>query len=308
MLIKRYRPAKDLFKQIFGQRVQKISIDAGFTCPNLDGSKGYGGCTYCLNTSFTPFYVTKKKTIRQQIDEGIKFFAKKYKTWKYLAYFQAYTNTYAPLERLKKLYSQALEHPDVIGLVISTRPDCVDEEKLDFLAKLNEKYFVLIEYGIESVYNKTLERINRGHTFEEAVWAIEQTAKRNILQTGHLIFGLPDETVEQMLDVAKIISQLPLNIIKLHQLQILKRTAMEKDFKANPQDFHLFDLEEYIDFVVDFLERLNPEFYIDRFINQAPRELVIAPNWNGIKNFEVVHKIEKRLEQRQTWQGRLFKA
>ncbi len=306
MTIKRYRPAKDLFQKIFGQRVQKISIDAGFTCPNRDGTKGYGGCTYCLNTTFTPFYVKRTKPILQQIQEGIDFFTKKYKSWRFLAYFQAYTNTYAPLEQLKTLYSQALSHPDIIGLVISTRPDCVDENILDYLAELNQKTFVLIEYGVESVYNTTLERVNRGHTYEEAVWAITQTAKRGILQTAHLILGLPGETRQQMLQMATEISKLPINILKLHQLQIIRNTAMAKDFEQNPQDFHLFSVDEYVDFIVDFLELLRPDLYIDRFTNEAPKHLVLAPDWGGLKNFEVVHKIEKRLEQRKTWQGRRF--
>ncbi len=306
MTIKRYRPAKDLFQKIFGQRVQKISIDAGFTCPNRDGTKGYGGCTYCLNTTFTPFYVKRTKPIPLQIQQGIDFFSKKYKSWRFLAYFQAYTNTYAPLERLKQLYSQALSHPQITGLVISTRPDCVDEQILDYLAELNQKTFVLIEYGVESIYNKTLQRVNRGHTYEEAVWAIAQTANRGILQTAHLILGLPGETPQQMLQMATEISRLPINILKLHQLQIIRNTAMAKDFQKNPQDYHLFSVDEYVDFVVDFLELLRPDIYIDRFTNEAPKNLVLAPDWGGLKNFEVVHKIEKRLAQRKTWQARKY--
>jgi radical SAM protein (TIGR01212 family) len=305
--VKRYRQARELFRQIFGQRVQKISIDAGFTCPNRDGTRGWGGCTYCLNSTFTPYYVTRRKSIVQQLNEGIAFFSKKYKTWKYLAYFQAYTNTYAPLHVLKQKYEQALSVPGVIGLVISTRPDAVNEQILDYLAQLNERTFVLLEYGVESTFDTTLERVNRGHTFEEAAWAIEQTAKRGILQTAHLILGLPGETPEQMLQHATRISQLPVNILKLHQLQIIKRTAMQKDFEQNPQDFHLFSVDEYVDFVVDFLERLRPDIYIDRFTNEAPRDLVIAPDWGGLKNFEVTHKIERRLQERKTWQGRLWK-
>ncbi len=308
MTVKRYNSARDLFRQIFGQRVQKISVDAGFTCPNRDGTRGWGGCTYCLNTTFTPYYVSKVKPIDEQLAEGIAFFSQKYKTWKYLAYFQAYTNTYAPLHVLKQKYEQALQHPGVIGLVISTRPDCVDEQILDYLAGLNEKYFVLIEYGVESTLDRTLNRINRGHTFDEARKAIEMTAKRNILQTAHLILGLPGETPDDMLNHAKEISRLPVNILKLHQLQIIRKTAMEKDFKENPQDYRLFTVDSYVDFIVDFLEILRPGIYIDRFTNEAPRQLVVAPNWNGLKNFEVVHKIERRLNERKTWQGRLYRT
>ncbi len=307
MTIKRYRSARDLFKKIFGQRVQKISIDAGFTCPNRDGKRGWGGCTYCLNSTFTPYYVTKLKPIKEQLQEGIDFFSKKYKSWKYLAYFQAYTNTYAPLEELKQKYEQALSHPGVIGLVISTRPDCVDEKILDYLAGLNRKTFVLIEYGVESTLDRTLNRINRGHTFAETQKAIRLTAQRGILQTAHLILGLPGETREDMLNHAREISRLPVNILKLHQLQIIRKTAIEKDFRQNPQDFRLFDVDSYVDFVVDFLEILRPDIYIDRFTNESPRELVVAPDWGGLKNFEVVHRIERRLEQRKTWQGKKYK-
>jgi len=307
MLVKRYNSASDFFKGLFGQRVQKISIDAGFTCPNRDGKRGYGGCTYCLNTTFTPFYIKRTKTIGEQLDEGIDFFAKKYKSWKYLAYFQAYTNTYATLSVLKSKYEEALCHKGVIGLVIATRPDAVDEQILDYLAYLNEKYFVLIEYGIESTINRTLQRINRGHSFEESIKAIELTAKYNLLQTAHLILGLPGESKEEMLLHAKRISQLPINILKLHQLQIIRHTEMEKEFAEKSEDFHLFGVEEYVDFVVDFLEILHPSIIIDRFINEAPKSMVLAPNWGGLKNFEIVHKIEQQLEKRNTWQGRKYK-
>ncbi len=303
----RYRPARDLYHKIFGTRVQKISIDAGFTCPNRDGTLAKGGCTYCINSSFTPYYVTRRKTIKQQLEEGISFFSQKYKSWKYIAYFQAYTNTYAPLEELKRKYSQALDHPDVVGIDISTRPDCVDEQILDYLAGLNKTTFVMIEYGVESTINATLDRVNRAHTYEQAQWVIRETARRGILQSAHLIIGLPGESREDILSHADKISQLPVYVLKLHQLQILRGTRMARDYQQNPHDYHLFTVEEYVDLMVEFLERLNPSIYIDRFTNESPPDLVIAPRWGGLKNFEITHMIERRLAQRNTWQGRLFR-
>lgn len=303
----RYRPARELYKQIFGTRVQKISIDAGFTCPNRDGTLATGGCTYCINSSFTPYYVTRRKTITEQLSEGIAFFSRKYKSWKYIAYFQAYTNTYAPLSELKKRYEEALSYPDVIGIDISTRPDCVNGEILDYLADLSKQVFVMIEYGVESTIDRTLERVNRAHGFDSAVWAITETARRGILQSAHLIIGLPGESREQILSHADRISQLPVNILKLHQLQILRGTRMARDFEQHPQDYHLFTVDEYVDLMVDFLERLNPSIYVDRFTNESPTDLIIAPHWGGLKNFEVVHKIERRLQERKTWQGAKFK-
>ncbi len=307
MTVKRYNPAADLFKKIFGFRVQKISVNAGFTCPNRDGTISFGGCTYCINSAFTPKYVSKLKPIQTQLTEGIEFFSKKYKSWKYLAYFQAYTNTYAPLEILKQKYSQALSVPNVIGLVIATRPDCVNEQILDYLQQLSQKYFILIEYGIESTCNSTLQRVNRGHSFQQAVWAIEQTAKRNLLQSAHIILGLPGESPAQMLNHALILSELPINILKIHHLQILKYTQIAKDFASNPNDFHLFSLEHYIDFIAKFISLLSPHIYIDRFINEAPPHLVIAPKWGGKKNFQIIHMIQKKLNQTNLWQGKFWR-
>ncbi len=303
----RYRPARELYKKLFGQRVQKISIDAGFTCPNRDGTLSTGGCTYCINSSFTPYYVSRQKSISSQLDEGIDFFAKKYKSWKYIAYFQAYTNTYAPLPVLKQKYQEALSHPDVIGIDISTRPDCVDEQKLDYLAELSKRTFVMIEYGVESTINKTLDRVNRAHTFEQAIWAITETARRGILQSAHLIIGLPGESRQDILSHAEKISLLPINILKLHQLQILRGTRMAKDFEQHSEDYKLWDIDQYVELMVDFLERLSPRIYIDRFTNESPKDMIIAPHWNGLKNFEITHKIEQRLAERHTWQGRLWK-
>jgi len=303
---KRYNDYSSYCKRVFSERVQKISIDAGFTCPNRDGTKAAGGCTYCDNNTFNPFYCQPDKPILQQLNEGIDFFAEKYKSQKYLAYFQAYSNTYAPLEKLKSIYAEALEHPKVIGLVIATRPDCVDEEKLDYIEQLAEKHYVVVEYGVESCRNETLAFVNRCHTFEDSVRAIEMTAKRNIHTGVHMILGLPGEDRTIILKHAEILSQLPVKTLKLHQLQIIKGTAMAEQFAANPGLFNTFSSGEYIELVVDFLEKLNPEIIVERFISEAPPVLLISPQWGGLKNYEIIAKIEKRLAERDTWQGRLF--
>ena len=239
------------------------------------------------------------------MEQGIAFFARKYDSMKFLAYFQAYTNTYAPLEDLKRLYEEALQHPKIVGLVISTRPDAVYPELLDYLAELRKNVYVMVEFGLESHLDRTLERINRGHTFTESVWALEETAKRGINNCAHMILGLPGESREELLDQARVISRLPVKNLKLHQLQIHRGTVMSKQFRNNPETFHLYSAEEYIELVVDYLELLNPEIIVERFISQAPPEMLIAPKW-GLKNFEFVAKVEKQLKERETWQGRLF--
>jgi len=306
---RRYNSYSGYFKRQFGGRVQKLSIDAGFTCPNRDSTVGVGGCTYCNNDAFNPSYCNPNKSITQQIDEGIEFHAVRYRrAEQYLAYFQAFSNTYAPLDKLKKLYEEALSHPKVIGLVIGTRPDCVDEEKLDYLQYLSNKYYINLEYGIESCYNKTLALINRGHTFEQSVWAIEQTHRRGIQIGAHLIFGLPGETREQMLAEADVISQLPLHSIKFHQLQIIKGTIMEKQYKNTPEMFNLFSMNEYFNFLADFIERLNPNFVIERFTGEAPPRFLAVPNWGNLRTDQLMIEFEKILEKRDTWQGKMFKA
>ena len=231
----RYNSYIGYFKKTYGERLQKVVVDAGFTCPNRDGLVGTGGCTYCDNAAFHPGYSTAGIPIHEQIDEGIKFHRVRYrKAEKFLAYFQPYSNTYAPLERLRAVYEEALSHPLVAGIVIGTRPDCVDEARLDYLASLARDHVVVIEYGIESVYDRTLKRINRGHSFEDAVRAVEMTAARGLTQGAHFIFGLPGESVEEMLAYAPIINKMPLHSVKFHQLQIVRGTAMEREFKSRP--------------------------------------------------------------------------
>lgn len=300
---KRYNDFPSFFKTLFHERVQKLSIDGGFTCPNRDGVKGVGGCSFCNNRSFSPGYCRATASITSQVEEGKAFFAHKYAGQKYLAYFQAYSNTYAPLEVLKNRYEEALACPDVVGLVIGTRPDAVSEEVLDYIADLAKRYYVCVEYGVESVNEEVLKTINRGHSFAEAERAIYMTAERGITIGAHLIFGLPGESRESMLAGAVRLCDLPINVLKLHQLQIIRDTRMADEYLKNPAAFRLYSLEEYLDFVVDVIEYIRPEVYLERFVNQAPEEYLIAPRW-GVKNFEFVAKLDKRLQERDSWQGK----
>ena len=305
---KRYNTFVGYFKRKYGERLQKIVLDAGFTCPNRDGKVGRGGCTYCDNAAFHPSYSTAHKSLHQQLDEGIGFHKVRYRTTEhYLAYFQSYSNTYAPLERLKELYTDALRHPQVVGIVIGTRPDCVDEEKLDFLQELAKDHVVIVEYGIESCYDRTLERINRGHDFETARKAVKMTAERGIDIGVHFILGLPGETRQMMLDSCEMINRLPIRSIKFHQLQFVKGTRMEKEYAEKPEDFERFSLEEYIDFFVDMLERLRPDLSIERFVGEVPPRFVNETPWGLIRNAEILRLLDKRLEERNSWQGKYFK-
>lgn len=304
---KRYNSFVGYFKRKYGERLQKIVLDAGFTCPNRDGTVGRGGCTYCDNAAFHPSYSTAGKSLHQQMDEGIDFHKVRYRTTEhYLAYFQAFSNTYAPLERLKSLYEEALSHPKVVGIVVGTRPDCVDERKLDYLAGLAQEHIVIVEYGIESCYDDTLKRINRGHDFETARRAVEMTSARGMDVGAHFILGLPGETRQMMLDSCRMINDLPIRSVKFHQLQIVKGTRMEKEYAERPEDFERFALDEYIDFFVDMLERLRPSLSIERFVGEVPPRFVNETPWGLIRNVELLRLLDLRLEERATWQGRLL--
>lgn len=300
-----YNDFGKFLRTVFPYKVQKISINAGFTCPNRDGSKGWGGCTYCNNQTFSPEYCHTEKSVAEQLEEGIRFFSPKYPEMKYLAYFQAYTNTYDKLESLKKKYEEALSCPDVVGLIVGTRPDCMPDELLDYFSELAKEKFVMIEYGVESTSNQTLARINRGHTYQESERAIRRTAERGIHTGVHLILGLPGESRQEILRHAGRISELPVTTLKLHQLQLIRNTRMAKEYADHPEEFHLYTADEYIDLVIDFIEKTNPSIVIERFVSQSPKELLIAPDW-GLKNFEFTSKVNKRLAERNTWQGRLF--
>ena len=287
----------------FPYRVQKISIDAGFTCPNRDGRISTGGCIYCDNRTFNPSYCQRRHSVTQQLEEGKRFFAHKYPDMKYLAYFQAFTNTYAPLSQLKALYEEALQVDDIVGIVIGTRPDCVSDELLDYLAELNQRTFVLVEYGIESANNDTLLRINRGHSFEQSQEAILHTHQRGLLTGAHIILGLPGEDAAESLRQATIISSLPIDILKIHQMQIIRGTRLAEEFAANP--FHIYTVDEYIKLIAEYIQRLRPDLILERFVSQSPKELLIAPHW-GLKNYEFTNLLVNHLKQNKIYQGQFF--
>jgi len=305
---RRFNSYTEYIRNTFGGRVQKVVVDAGFTCPNRDGSKGTGGCTYCNNDAFNPSYCNPIEPIHAQISKGIDFHSVRYRrASRFLVYFQPYSNTYAPLSLLKKLYSEALSFPDVAGLVIGTRPDCVDEEKLQYLAELSQHTFIQVEYGLESCYNKTLDRINRGHSFELSHAIIQRSHDLGIRTGAHFIFGLPGESLEEMMREAEIISGMPIDTVKFHQLQVVKGTKMELEYMADPSAFHQFSLEEYIDFIIRFLERLSPSIVVERFAGEVPPQLLHHLSWDLIRYDEVLKRIEKELERRDTYQGSRIK-
>ena len=287
----------------FPYRVQKISIDAGFTCPNRDGRISTGGCIYCDNRTFNPSYCQRRHSVTQQLEEGKRFFAHKYPDMKYLAYFQAFTNTYAPLAQLKALYEEALQVEDIVGIVIGTRPDCVSDELLDYLSALNQRTFVLVEYGVESANNDTLLRINRGHSFEQSCDAIKRTKQRGLLTGAHIILGLPGEDAAESLRQSSIISSLPIDILKIHQMQIIRGTRLAEAYAATP--FHIYTVDEYIQLIAEYIQRLRPNLILERFVSQSPKELLIAPHW-GLKNYEFTNLLVNYLKQNKIHQGQFF--
>ena len=286
----------------FPFRVQKISIDAGFTCPNRDGKLSTGGCIYCDNRTFNPAYCQRKDSVARQLEAGKQFFARKYPAMKYLAYFQAYTNTYASIDHLRQLYEEALRVKDVVGIVIGTRPDCVSDELLDYLEDLNRRTFLIVEYGVESANDETLQRINRGHSFEQSRMAIEKTHQRGILTGAHIILGLPGEDAQENLRQAPVISSLPIDILKIHQMQIIRGTRLAAEFERNP--FHIYDTDEYIHLITSYIQRLRKDLILERFVSQSPKELLIAPHW-GLKNHEFTDLLNNYLKQHNIHQGDL---
>lgn len=292
---------------LFGERVQKVVVDAGFTCPNRDGTKGFGGCTYCDNDAFHPSYSTPNKSITQQIEEGIEFHQGRYRrVSNYLVYFQSYTNTYASVEKLRALYSEALEHPKVVGFIVGTRPDCISKEILELLKELSQHHFVAVEYGVESVFDRTLKLINRGHDFKCAEEAIEITAAMQLPVGAHFILGLPGESKEEILSYTSYINKLSITSLKLHQLQIVKGTKMEESYKENPNIFVRWELEEYIDFIIDFLELLRPDISIERFAGEVPPRFVDEKPWGLVRNYELVRMVNRRLKERNSFQSKLY--
>ena len=297
---KHYNDFSTWLRRQLGCKVQKISIDAGFSCPNRDGTLATGGCVFCDNKAFSPAYCRGNKSVKRQVEDGISFFKRKYKDMKYLAYFQAFTNTYAPVEHLKSLYEEALSIEDVVGIVIGTRPDCVSDDILNYLEELNRQTFMIVEYGIESTDNKILKRINRGHTYECSVRAIERTKERDILVGGHVILGLPGMTEEDCIREVERLNNTQLDILKLHQLQVVKDTRLAEEYLEKP--FKVFNIDEYIRLVATLIQHIRPDMILDRFISQSPAEMLIAPKW-GIKNYEFANALDNYLAKNNIYQG-----
>lgn len=297
---KHYNDYGTWIRSMFPFRVQKISINAGFSCPNRDGRIGQGGCIYCDNRTFNPSYCNSTSSIKAQLEEGKKFFSHKYPDMKFLAYFQAYTNTYESIDKLKSIYEEALGVEDVIGIVIGTRPDCVSDELLDYLGHLNTQTFITIEYGIETANNNTLKLINRGHDFECVKRIVSKTAEKGITTGGHIILGLPGEDSEEIIRQAPLISALPINILKLHQLQVIHGTKLEQMYKEHP--FHLFSPNEYIELIGRYIKLLRKDIVIERFTSQSPKDMLIGPQW-GMKNHEFTDKLIKHLRENNIYQG-----
>ena len=305
---RRLNTYSDYFKREFGGRVQKITLDAGFSCPNRDGTCGTGGCTFCNNKAFNPSYNDPEKSIESQILQGMKFHKTRYrKATRFLAYFQAYSNTYSSLEQMQSLYEQALKVPGIIGIVVGTRPDCVDEDKLNYFQELSLKHYVTVEYGIESVINRTLQRVNRGHDVEKSLWAVRETARRGIRVGGHMIIGLPGEDRQDFLDSGRELSSWPLNNIKFHQLQIIRQTAMAREYEEQPREFVSFTLEEYLELMMEIVEQLNPSIVVERIAGEVTPGMGIREGW-GIRYDRVLQAFEDLLEKHDTWQGKKFKS
>lgn len=298
-----YNSFSKWIRERFPFRVQKISVDAGFSCPNRDGSISSGGCSFCDNRTFNPSYCNGTLSIGRQISDGKAFFARKYPDMKYLAYFQAYSNTYASLDTIRRRYEEALACDDVVGLVVGTRPDCISDELLDYLERLNRQTFLTVEYGIESTCDATLKRINRGHTFECSRRAIAATHDRGIVTGGHIIVGLPGESAADIIRQAESISLTKLDILKIHQLQIIRGTRLAEEYLAKP--FHVFSVDEYIRTIGEYIQHLRKDIVIERFVSQSPKGLLLAPDW-GLKNYEFTNRLNNYLRERNIRQGSLF--
>ena len=303
----RYNDYGSFLQQHFAGKVQKISINGGFTCPNRDGTVGRGGCTFCNNQTFNPDYCRSELSVTEQLQEGIRFFARKYPTMRYLAYFQAYTSTYDNIDRLIARYEEALSVEGVVGIIIGTRPDCMPPTLLDYLAQLAQRTLVTVEYGVESTNDSTQQRNKRGHHYASAVEAITRTAQAGIITGAHLILGLPGESRNDMLSHATRLSQLPLHTIKLHQLQLIRGTVMGNEYEIHPQQFDIPDIDTYIDLAIDFTELLRPDIVIERFVSQSPAELLLAPHW-GVKNHEFTARLLRRMRERDAYQGSRWQA
>lgn len=297
-----YNDFSHWIRRKFPFRVQKLSVDAGFTCPNRDGRIGTGGCIYCDNETFNPSYCNRGKSVAGQLSDGKDFFARKYPEMKYLAYFQAFTNTYGSLDHLKALYEEALSVDGIVGIVIGTRPDCISNELLDYLERLNRQTFVMVEYGIETTNDSTLRLINRGHDFECSRKAVERTKERGIATGGHVILGLPGEDAVESIRQAGVISSMPLDVLKIHQMQVIRGTRLARMYAEQP--FHVYSVEEYIELITEYIRHLRPSLVLERFVSQSPKQLLIAPKW-GLKNYEFTNLLNNHLRRIKAFQGQL---
>ncbi|MCZ6790758.1 MAG: TIGR01212 family radical SAM protein [Candidatus Dadabacteria bacterium] len=299
----RYNTYRPYIKEKLGYRVNKLSVDMGFTCPNRDGNLAVGGCVYCNNDSFVPPYARARFSMDQQITNGMDYLRKRFKAEKFIVYFQSYTNTYDSVEKLEDMYRNALKYEDVIGIAVGTRSDCIDEEKISMFEELAKDYYVSLEFGIESIYDKTLEFMNRGHDYQSVLDAIEMSKGRGFEIGAHIIVGMPTETKEEMLAMAGEVSSLGIDVFKVHNLHIVRNTPLARMYKKEP--FSLFNFEEYIDFIIEFLERLSPDMVVERLFTDTPHQLLIAPDW-GKSHLQILQAIEAELERKDTYQGRLY--
>lgn len=291
-----YTDFSDFLNQHFTGKVQKISINAGFTCPNRDGSKGIGGCTYCNNQTFNPDYCRPTKSVTQQLEEGKRFFANKYPEMRYLAYFQAYTSTYGDIDHIIELYEEALTVDGVVGIIIGTRPDCMPEKLLSYLSALAKRTFLLIEYGVETVHDRTLNIINRGHTHADTEEAIRRTHKAGILCGVHIIMGLPEESEEEMLTTVSTLCALPISTMKVHQLQLIRGTRLAAQVEADEVKITKFNVDSYIDLCCKIINIVPRHIALERFVSSSPAELLISPRW-GLKNYQFTNLLHSRLHK-----------
>ena len=296
----------EFLRKHFDGKVQKIAIDAGLMCPNRDGTKGYGGCIYCNNQSFNPASCRTRISVAEQIGRGKEWVARKYPQMQYLAYFQAYTNTYANISQLKQLYEEALNQEGVVGLIIATRPDCMPDELLSYLSQLAQRTFVMVEYGVETSHDRTLQLINRGHSWADVVDAVQRTAQHRVLCGAHLILGLPGETLSDFTATAERISRLPLSTVKLHQLQVIRGTRLAQMYANGEVELIEWTADEYIDVCLQVLQYLRSDLAVERFVSQSPADLLVFPRW-GMKNYECTHRLNKRLAGGQIIQGSMFR-
>ncbi|MFO0966909.1 MAG: TIGR01212 family radical SAM protein [Gemmataceae bacterium] len=302
---RRYRPFSRFLKERFGGRVYRVTVDAGFTCPNVDGSVAKGGCVYCDNRSFSPNRRLPRQTIRQQVERGIAILQERFEAERFLAYFQAATNTYAPVEKLRRLYDEALEHPRVVGLAIGTRPDCVPEETLDLVEEYAQRMYVCLELGLQTMHDRSLDWMNRGHHVDAFLDAVERCRRRSFELCVHVILGLPGESSEDMLGTADLIAALPVHAVKIHNLHVVHDTPLEEMYLRGT--VRMLDREEYVELVCDFLERLPPRMVIQRLTGDAPPDYLVAPEWCRDKQ-GLLRDIEAELERRDSWQGKRLAA